>query len=328
MILTKTPYRIALSGGGTDLDFYYKKRGGCLYTLAINQYVYVYLSIRTLDKNYLIQTSDSFFTNNLNKINHNIIRETLKYYNIKEKVHVGTYSTIPTQTGLGSSSAVIIGLINCIKKLKNLKISAKEIIMDAYKIEREICGYEGGWQDQTISQLGGLVKLNINKKEKIFYKRIKITKSIENLVRNHFLLIYTQQKRLSSNVIQSQKKNKDLIKIYDLIKSLNTKFINAFKNNQINVIANIFNIHWNLKKKLSKIISSNRIDSLYRKLISKFKCEGGKLIGAGAGGFFLVVVKKKKKIIANLSKNNIPYLEFKIDNNGSRVIDTNYNNSY
>jgi galactokinase/mevalonate kinase-like predicted kinase len=88
----------------------------------------------------------------------------------------------------------------------------------------------------------------------IFYKRIKITKSIENLVKNHFLLIYTQQKRLSSNVIQSQKKNKDLIKIYDIIKSLNTKFINAFKNNQINVIANIFNIHWNLKKKLSKII--------------------------------------------------------------------------
>ena len=220
MILTKTPYRIALSGGGTDLDFYYKKKSGCLYTLAIDQYVYVHLSLRVLDDNYFIQTSDAYFVKNLKDIRHNLIRETLKYYNIKEKVHVGTYSTVPTQTGLGSSSAAVIGLINCIKKFKNLKISEKQIIKDAYKIEREICGNQGGWQDQTISQIGGLVKLNISKEAKISYKKLKVTNKMKSLVRNHLLLIYTKQKRDSAKVISSQKKNKNIISIYDSIKSL------------------------------------------------------------------------------------------------------------
>ncbi len=326
MILTKTPYRIALSGGGTDLDFYYKKKSGCLYTLAIDQYVYVHLSLRVLDDNYFIQTSDAYFVKNLKDIRHNLIRETLKYYNIKEKVHVGTYSTVPTQTGLGSSSAAVIGLINCIKKFKNLKISEKQIIKDAYKIEREICGNQGGWQDQTISQIGGLVKLNVSKEAKISYKKLKITNKMKSLVSNHLLLIYTKQKRDSAKVISSQKKNKNIISIYDSIKSLNTDLINALKKNKVKKLADIFNVHWGLKKKISNIISNNNINSFYKKLIIKHYCEGGKLIGAGGGGFFLMVVKNKRKFLDSLSNNKISYLELNIDFKGSRVIDNTMSN--
>ena len=326
MILTKTPYRIALSGGGTDLDFYYKKKNGCLYTLAIDQYVYVHLSLRVLDDNYFIQTSDAYFVKNLKDIRHNLIRETLKYYNIKEKVHVGTYSTVPTQTGLGSSSAAVIGLINCIKKFKNLKISEKQIIKDAYKIEREICGNQGGWQDQTISQIGGLVKLNVSKEAKISYKKLKITNKMKSLVSNHLLLIYTKQKRDSAKVISSQKKNKNIISIYDSIKSLNTDLINALKNKQVKKLADIFNVHWGLKKKISNIISNNNINSFYKRLITKHNCEGGKLIGAGGGGFFLMVVKNKRKFLDSLSNSKISYLELNIDFKGSRVIDTTMSN--
>ena len=326
MILTKTPYRIALSGGGTDLDFYYKKKSGCLYTLAIDQYVYVHLSLRVLDDNYFIQTSDAYFVKNLKDIRHNLIRETLKYYNIKEKVHVGTYSTVPTQTGLGSSSAAVIGLINCIKKFKNLKISEKQIIKDAYKIEREICGNHGGWQDQTISQIGGLVKLNVSKEAKISYKKLKITNKMKSLVSNHLLLIYTKQKRDSAKVISSQKKNKNIISIYDSIKSLNTDLINALKKKQVKKLADIFNVHWELKKKISKIISNNNINSFYKKLILKHNCEGGKLIGAGGGGFFLMVVKNKRKFLDSLSNSKISYIELNIDFKGSRVIDTTMRN--
>ena len=326
MILTKTPYRIALSGGGTDLGFYYKKRGGCLYTLAIDQYVYVHLSERSLDDNYLIQTSDTNFFNKLKDVKHDLIRETLKYYNIKEKVHVGTYSTIPTKTGLGSSSATVVGLINCIKKFKNLKISEKQIIKDAYKIERKICGQHGGWQDQTISQLGGLVKLNVSKKEIISYKKIKISKKMKDLIKNHLLLIYTKRKRDSAKVILSQKKNENIISIYDSIKSLNNDFIDSFKKKKIKKLANLFNVHWELKKKISNIMSNNVINSLYKKLIIKHNCEGGKLIGAGGGGFFLMVVKNKKKFLTSLRNSKITYLNFDADSRGSRIIDTTLSN--
>ena len=121
MIISKTPFRIALSGGGTDLDFYYKKKGGELFSLAINQYVYVHLSPRKVENNYFIQTSHSHFSKTLNKIQHKLIKETLRFYKVKEKLHIGTYTTVPTRTGLGTSSAILIGLIKCIMKLKKKK---------------------------------------------------------------------------------------------------------------------------------------------------------------------------------------------------------------
>ena len=196
MILSKTPYRIALSGGGTDIDYYYKKKNGRLYTLAIDQYVYVHLSSRFLDNKYFIQTSDTHFSNSLKKIKHKLIRETLKYYKIKDKVHVGTYSTVPTRTGLGTSSAILIGLINCILKYKNIKKSNKKIIQEAYQIERKICGYKGGWQDQTISQLGGLVRLDIDKNENLKFKKIKPSISSENAIRSVSIPVnFSKQKR-------------------------------------------------------------------------------------------------------------------------------------
>ena len=103
MIISKTPYRIPLSGGGTDIDFYYKKSNGHLISVAINQYVFVLVVPRLIDNDYLIQTTSTQFTRKLKKIDHALIRETLKFYNIKEKLHIGTYSTIPTRTGLGTS---------------------------------------------------------------------------------------------------------------------------------------------------------------------------------------------------------------------------------
>ena len=111
MIKSKTPYRLPISGGGTDIDYYYKNSGGHLISISIDQYVYVLLMPRLIDNNYLIQTTSTQFENSISKINHDLIRETLIYYKIKEKLHIGTYSTIPTRTGLGSSSAMVIGLI-------------------------------------------------------------------------------------------------------------------------------------------------------------------------------------------------------------------------
>ena len=163
MIISKTPYRIPLSGGGTDLDFYYKKKSGSLFSLAINQYVYVHLHVRKIDTNYLVQTTTSEFAEKRGNISHELIRETLKYFKLKEKFHIATFTTVPTLTGLGTSSAMVIGLINCIKRLKKIKISNEQIIKKAYEIERKICKSHGGWQDQIISQFGGLVQIDISK---------------------------------------------------------------------------------------------------------------------------------------------------------------------
>jgi len=321
MIISKTPYRLPISGGGTDIDFYYKNSGGHLISISINQYVYVLLMPRLIDNNYLIQTTSTQFENNISKINHDLIRETLIYYKIKEKLHIGTYSTIPTRTGLGSSSAMVIGLINCINYYKNLKLSNNQIVKDAYNIERKICKIHGGWQDQIVSQYGGFLDIKISKKEKLDVNKIKITKSLEKIVNDNFLLVYTEIKRNSSKVILSQKKRKDIIlKYYNKIKSFNKPILQALNKSLIQQVGSMFDQHWNLKKSLSNQITDKKINSFYDNLVSNFNICGGKLIGAGGGGFFLVCTKNKKKLIKKLINKKINYIDFKIEKNGSKLI--------
>ena len=322
MIISKTPYRIPLSGGGTDLDFYYKKKGGTLYSLAINQYVYVYLHSRRIDTNYLIQTTDTQFANSINKINHQLIRETLKAFNLKERLHVATYTTVPTNTGLGSSSAMVIGLINCICRLKKIKLSNMQIIKKAFMIERKICKQYGGWQDQVISQMGGLIKLDISKKEKINISKLKSIPLIEKNIKDKFLLVYTKVKRYSSEVVLSQKiRQTEIIDLYDKIKNLNKKIIFSIKNKNPIYIAKLFNEHWANKKKLSNKMTDKKIDKFYSDLLKKYNFLGGKLIGAGGGGFFLMITNNKSKTIKLLQKKNIGYIDFMIDKKGSRIIE-------
>ncbi len=321
MIISKTPFRIPIAGGGTDLEFYFKKKGSKFYSLAIDQYVYVFLTPRTIDEKYLIQTTSTQFTSSLSKVNHHLIRETIKYFKIKEPLHIGTYTTVPTLTGLGSSSSLVVGLINCILKYKKIKMSNQKIIKTAFKIEREICLNSGGWQDQIISQMGGLIKAEISKKGELKIKKILKKKRLVNLIKKNLLLVYSKQKRQSSKVIQSQKNNlSTVIHNYDLIKSLTKKIPNIINNGTPQLLAKLFSIHWEIKKKLSNKISNKKINDLYNLLINKCFFMGGKLIGAGGGGFFLMITKDKKKSIRLLKKNSISYLNFNIDYVGSRIL--------
>lgn len=321
MIISKTPYRIPLSGGGTDIEFYYKKKGGEFLSISIDQYVYVILLERKIDDNYFIQTSSTEFPNNLKSIKHILVRETLRYFNVKEKLHIGTWSTIPTGTGLGSSSAMMVGLINCINRYKKLNLSSREIVISAYKIERKICNYYGGWQDQIISQYGGLVKGKISKEGKFSVKKIKTTKNFVKNINKNLLLIYTKIKRDSSKVILSQKKRSSQIILgYDKIKSLNNPMFKLLNKNNISNVGNLFSHHWQIKKQFSNEISNKKIDNFYNKIKKNKYITGGKLIGAGGGGFFLVSTPNKAKLISSLNRENLNFLDFNIDNYGSRII--------
>ena len=203
---------------------------GLFYSVAIDQYAYVFLKKRNLDKNFLIQTTTTQFAKSIDKIEHKLIKETLKYFKVNEPVHVGVYTTIPTLTGLGSSSSLVVGLINCIIRLKNLKLTNNQIINKAYEIERKICGYKGGWQDQIISQVGGFVKVQIKKSGKYKIIKFKRDKYLERIIKNNLMLVYTEHKRDSSKIISSQKKNSTVVlKQYDQIKLIASALPNILK---------------------------------------------------------------------------------------------------
>tara|TARA_B100000989_G_scaffold294175_2_gene272784 strand:+ start:9640 stop:10611 length:972 start_codon:yes stop_codon:yes gene_type:complete len=321
MIISKTPYRIPLSGGGTDVDFYYKKFGSKFISAGITEYVYVFLTERKLDKNFMIQTSLVEFKKSVNSLKHSLIRETIKYFKLKEKFQISTISTVPTSTGLGSSSAMIVGLINCIKKFKNLKLSQNEIFKIAYEIERKKVKYAGGWQDQIMSVFGGFVIATISKNESIKIDKKKNIRNIQKIINNHFLLVYSNKKRNSANIINSQKKNlKKTYEFYNEIKKFNLPMSNSIKTEKINLIGKIFNKHWKLKRNLTKNISDHKLNYLFKKIEKLDGFLGGKLIGAGGGGFFLIAVKNKKKIVKNIDKKKLNFINLKFENNGSKII--------
>ena len=194
---------------------------------------------------------------------------------------------MPTRTGLGTSSAMVIGLINCINKFKKLNLKDRQIVNYAYKIERKICKNYGGWQDQIVSQYGGFVEIKINKKEKYTVKKHSASKNLKKVINNNLILVYSHQKRDSSKLILSQKKNsKDIVKYYDKIKSLNKSFIKSLKEKNITQIGKIFDYHWSIKKKLANDITNKKLNKFYEYLLKNFEFTGGKLIGAGGGGFF------------------------------------------
>jgi D-glycero-alpha-D-manno-heptose-7-phosphate kinase len=321
MIISKTPYRLPLSGGGTDIKFYYSKNNSEFISSSINEYVYVLLSHRKIDNNFLIQTTSTQFSTSLSDINHDLIRETLKYFKISEKLHIGTYSTVPTRTGLGTSSAMVVGLINCINKFKNFKLNKKKIYEIAYKIERNICRIQGGWQDQIVSTYGGAIHARITRKEKIFIKKFRFSNNLKKIINNNFILVYTNTKRDSSEVIKSQFKNQNnSIKFYDQIKLLNKKMVDFVKDNNIEQIGKLFSNHWNIKKKLSNKMTDAILESFYKKLEKNISILGSKLIGAGGGGFFLICVKNKKNVIQVLKSKKINFLDLRYESKGSLIL--------
>jgi D-glycero-alpha-D-manno-heptose-7-phosphate kinase len=321
MIISKTPYRLPLSGGGTDIKFYYSKKNSEFISSSINEYVYVLLSHRKIDNNFLIQTTSTQFSISLSDINHDLIRETLKYFRISEKLHIGTYSTVPTRTGLGTSSAMVVGLINCINKFKNFKLNKKKIYEIAYKIERNICRIQGGWQDQIVSTYGGAIHARITRKEKIFIKKFRFSNNLKKIINNNFILVYTNTKRDSSEVIKSQFKNQNnSIKFYDQIKLLNKKMVDFVKDNNIEQIGKLFSNHWNIKKKLSNKMTDAILESFYKKLEKNISILGSKLIGAGGGGFFLICVKNKKNVVQVLKSKKINFLDLRYESKGSLIL--------
>ena len=318
MILTKTPVRIPLAGGGTDLPLFTKKNVGSVIPMAINQYIYTYIYKRTASSSSIIQTSNLQEVKINSKIRHKIINETLNYFKVKDKIHIGFFSTLPTRSGIGSSSSLIVGLINSIIAYKKKKLSKYNVAKIAIEIERKILNEDGGIQDQISASFGGINLIKCFKNYKFSLKKIKLNKKNIYFLENSLILVFSNIKRYSSKIIKSQKKDK--INHYKIVKKEVNKIIKIIESNSKKELGRIFNEHWLRKMKLSNEMTNKRIDDLYKKIMNNKYFYGGKLIGAGGGGFYVFVVKNKNKANKYLKRNNFDYREIKIDLYGSKTI--------
>ena len=260
MILTKTPVRVPLAGGGTDLPIFTKTHIGSVIPIAINQYIYTYIYKRPVNTSSIIQTSNLQEVKINSQIKHKIINKTLNYFKIKDKIHIGFFSTLPTRSGIGSSSSLIVGLINSILAFKKKKLSKYKVAKIAIEIERKILNEDGGIQDQISASFGGINLIKCFKNYKFSVTRISLNKKNILFLENSLILVFSNIKRYSSKIIKSQKDN--TINHYKIVKKEVNKIIKIIKSNSKKELGKIFNEHWYRKMKLSNEMTNTKINNL------------------------------------------------------------------
>ena len=319
-IVVSSPYRISLGGGGTDLPFYASQNGGSLITAAINEYITVLVAKRTLDKKIFLQYSSTEMVDSIEQISHKILKEILIYFKISESIQIATFSTMPIYTGLGASSTLIVGVTKAIYELYGKLISPIALAEEAFHIEREILGLSGGYQDQYIAALGGIQLLEISKELKVKAKSLKISNESLKKLQAGLFLIHSGVERNSEKIIEQQEKEINITNAYDQIKVIGKSSEDYLMEGNIQKLGEAMDNHWKIKKSMTSAISTSSIDQMYLDLKS-FGAIGGKIIGAGGGGFFLMAVDRNKDFfIDTAKKNNFHFVDFQFEFKGAHIV--------
>ena len=320
--ITKTPLRVSFVGGGTDMPYFYNKFSGATISCAINKYVYVTAKYHNnFQEKYRLNYSVTENVKSVDEIKNLRIKEIIKKLKITKPLYINTFADIPTNSGLGSSSSFTVGLIHALCRLENKIFSKKKIAEMAYEIEARITNNSLGKQDHYIASFGGIKHIQY-KKNKIKISSIILDKKKIEYLFNSFLLVWTGKNRLAVNILIDQKKNiKKNFTNLNLLNNFTGDFLNEIKKKKLNIkkMGKIVSKTWELKKNFSKLVTSNYINRIYNKIVNKISY-GGKLLGAGNGGFILVMfdLRKRKKIMKSLKKYQ--YLNVKLEENGTVIL--------
>jgi D-glycero-alpha-D-manno-heptose-7-phosphate kinase len=322
LVISRTPLRVSFVGGGTDMPYFYNKFTGATISCAINRYVYVTVKFHNnFQEKYRLNYSITENVKSVDKIKNLRIREVINKLKITKPLYINTFADIPANSGLGSSSSFTVGLIHALSKLDNKNFSKKKMAEMAYSIEAKITNNSLGKQDHYIASFGG-IKHIVYKKKKILVSSIILDKKKIKYLFDRILLIWTNKSRLSHNILKDQKINikKNYTRLI-LLNKFTKDFLTQIKKQKLNLkkIGEIISETWNLKKSFSKFVTNENINRIYNQIIKDLSY-GGKLLGAGNGGFLLSMfdLKKKNKIIRSLKKYQ--HINVKLDKNGTVIL--------
>lgn len=322
MIITKTPLRITFTGGGSDIPSYFEKHGGHCINATINKYVYVLVKRRDDNKIYLKYSENEVVdVDNIDDIKHDFIRETLKYLEVDYGLEIINWADIPTKgSGLGSSGSFLVGLLHALHSLEGNDINKEMLAQQASYIEMVLCNKPIGYQDQYAASYGGLNKLTFKNTSEVKVENIDIN---YDLISDNLLLFYTGITRESSSVLTEQKEklkdNKDVIRSMKRNVELSEWLSEKLNTHQYDSIGYALKTNWELKKNFSSNIINEKIEKIYDIGISE-GASGGKIIGAGGGGYVLFYVNKSKQDRVINALSNYSFMRVNIDKYGSRVL--------
>jgi D-glycero-alpha-D-manno-heptose-7-phosphate kinase len=327
MIISRSPVRITLGGGGTDLPSYYSKYGGELVAAAIDKYTLVSAHTR-FDDDIKLNYSRTEIVQNVDDIKHNIFREALRILNIKKRIELTSLSDMPSGSGLGTSGSFTIALLNALHTYKKEFVSQKQLAEEACHIEMDILKEPVGKQDQYISAFGGITSLQFAKDGKVTVEPIKMSEEARDELHNNILLFYTGIKRSASQILREQdeksKNNEEgTIETLHNIKKIGQDTKKALETGDIDKLGEFLDEHWNIKKQLSTEISNEYIDECYN-FARKNGALGGKIMGAGGGGFFMFYHNgnntEKTAFIKTMSQKGLKKMRYNFDFEGTKII--------
>ena len=324
MIITRTPFRISFLGGGTDYPGWYKENGGAVLSTTINKYCY--LSCRNLPPffkhKYRVVYSQQELVKKIEDIDHPSVRSTLNFLNIDRGVEIHHQADLPAKSGLGSSSAFTVGLINALTGLKGEIKNKRQLALDAIHIEQNLIKENVGSQDQTAAAFGGLNRIDFGGIQEISVQPLIISSSRLESFQDHLMLFFTDLSRDASKIAKEQVKNiKNKNEELKIMRGMVNEGTAILTNNRTNLaeFGRLLNESWKIKRSLSSKITNPHLDNIYDTGI-KAGALGGKLLGAGGGGFMLFFAKPEMQPKIKERLRNLFYVPFQFDHLGSQII--------
>jgi D-glycero-alpha-D-manno-heptose-7-phosphate kinase len=323
MIITQTPLRISFAGGGTDFHDYYRRSGGCVLSTAIDKYIFVIVKER-FDDRIRIGYSRTEMVDSVGEIEHELAREAMRKVGIERGIEISTMADIPSEgSGLGSSSAVTVGLLHALYAYKGELVTPDQLAREACEIEIDILGKPIGKQDQYIAAYGGLRLIEFQSDDSVSVQSVPLNDERRRRFGESLLLFYTGVTRKADNILAEQKNNiESRLDTLDLLRAQTREIHEALTNGfpeGMNRVGRILDAGWHHKRRLTDKISNADIDALYERALDA-GATGGKIAGAGGGGFLLLFCPPDRQSAVRQALVHLKELPFALERDGTKVI--------
>ena len=330
MIITRTPFRVTLGGGGTDLPSYYSRHGGFVFSMAITRYMYVIVNPRQIDRKIILNYRQSEVVDSVDELRHDLVREALRLMGIREAIEIASIADLPAGTGVGSSGSFLVGLLLALHQLTRDYVTLQALAEEACAIELDVLGKPIGKQDQYIGAFGGLSVLEIDKQGTVQCESLELGDgSLADLVANSHIY-YTGRERPAVEVLAPQNqamtsdadpRHAEVAESLHRIKELGRHTLEAIRNGDFDTWGQLLHEHWSFKKRLSPMVSLSSVDAIYEEVRSQFGVLGGKIIGAGGGGFLMLYRPRRHRDLERfMAAQGMPRLHYMVEREGAKVV--------
>lgn len=343
MIVTRTPFRVTLGGGGTDLPSFYREHGGFIFAMGIDKYMYIMLNPPTVDSKIRLHYSRSEVVDHVDELQHELAREALRLHGIENRMEVSSMADLPDGTGLGSSSSYLVGLLAALHQHRRALVPLQTLAEEACHIELDVLGKPIGKQDQYMAAYGGLTVLDIDRDGTVAVRGIgSSVGSVSTFVANTHLY-YTGTRRSAVDVLREQdsalrssaaaggttaaaggtaaRPSNGVTDAMLRIRDLGHRILEAVESEEYDVWGQLLHEHWCHKKQLSSRISLDSVDALYERVRSEFGVLGGKIVGAGGGGFLMLYCPgDHRRLEQFMMEQGMPRLHYAVEHEGAKVV--------